>query len=278
MSDSPAAILFDTSGVEKGTDTNPVRVDPTGDTDQPVTVASLPLPAGAATEASLTAASAKIPATLGQKAMTASMAVAVASDQSAIPTTVASLPLPSGAATETTVDAINDKLPAALGQTTKTGSLAVTIASDQDALAVTAAALPLPSGAATEATLSAASAKLPASLGQKTMANSMSVAVASDQGTLPVKETRASTAAVTSVSAAVADTSLLAGNSNRLGAAVFNDSTASLYLKLGTGASTTSFTILLNRYDYYEIPWPYTGAVNGYWSSATGSARVTELS
>ncbi len=61
------------------------------------------LPTGAATETTLAAASAKLPATLGQKAMTASMAVVVASDQSAIPTTVASLPLPSGAATEATL-------------------------------------------------------------------------------------------------------------------------------------------------------------------------------
>jgi len=75
-----------------------------------VSAASLPLPSGAATEATLAAASAKLPATLGQKAMTASMAVALASDQSAIPVTgtfyqatqpvsAASLPLPTGAAT-----------------------------------------------------------------------------------------------------------------------------------------------------------------------------------
>lgn len=40
---------------------------------------------GVATETTLSAASAKLPATLGQKAMTASMAVVVASDQSAVP-------------------------------------------------------------------------------------------------------------------------------------------------------------------------------------------------
>jgi hypothetical protein len=62
--------------------------------------------AGLATEATLLevdadiqAMSAKLPATLGQKAMAASLAVAIASDQSAIPVSAASLPLPSGAAT-----------------------------------------------------------------------------------------------------------------------------------------------------------------------------------
>lgn len=74
-----------------------------------VNVKAAALPTGAATEATLAAASAKLPATLGQKAMAASMAVAIASDQSAVPVSVASLPLPSGAATETTLAALNTK-------------------------------------------------------------------------------------------------------------------------------------------------------------------------
>jgi hypothetical protein len=92
-----------------------------------------------------------------------------------------------------------------------------------------------------------------------------------------VKELRASVPAVTSVSAAVSDTQLLAPNVKRLGASVFNDSIATMYLKLGSGASSTSFTIALGRYEYYEVPFGFTGRVNGYWSAATGSARVTEL-
>jgi hypothetical protein len=51
----------------------------------PISVASLPLPSGAATEATLSALSAKHPATLGQKAMAASLAVVIANDQSAVP-------------------------------------------------------------------------------------------------------------------------------------------------------------------------------------------------
>jgi hypothetical protein len=50
-----------------------------------ITVATLPLPSGAATETTLAAMSAKLPATIGQKAMSASLAVALASDQSSIP-------------------------------------------------------------------------------------------------------------------------------------------------------------------------------------------------
>lgn len=54
---------------------------------QPISAAALPLPSGAAAETTLAAASAKLPATLGQKAMSAALAVSVASDQSAIPIT-----------------------------------------------------------------------------------------------------------------------------------------------------------------------------------------------
>lgn len=77
---------------------------------QPVSAASLPLPTGAATEATLAAVSGKLPATLGQKVAATSLAVVLASDQPALPVTgtffqatqpvsATSLPLPTGAAT-----------------------------------------------------------------------------------------------------------------------------------------------------------------------------------
>jgi hypothetical protein len=94
---------------------------------------------------------------------------------------------------------------------------------------------------------------------------------------LSTKEQRAGLSVVTSVAAAVADTALFALNVNRLGAAITNDSTALLYLKLGTGASATSHTVQIPRGGYYEIPFGYTGPVNGYWTAATGSARCTEV-
>jgi hypothetical protein len=178
---------------------------------QPVSAASLPLPTGAATEVTLAAASAKLPATLGQKAMAASLAVVIASDQSAVPVSgtfwqatqpisAASLPLPTGASTEATLSALSGKHPATLGQKAMTASMAVVIASDQSAVPVSgtfwqatqpvsAASLPLPTGASTEVTLAAASAKLPATLGQKAMTASMAVVIASDQGAVPVSGT-----------------------------------------------------------------------------------------
>lgn len=64
MAKSPIAVPYDSSGVEKATAANPLRTDPTGTTAQPVNDAggsltvdatSLPLPTGAATEATLDA-------------------------------------------------------------------------------------------------------------------------------------------------------------------------------------------------------------------------------
>lgn len=52
---------------------------------QPISASALPLPTGASTSALQTTMSGQMPATLGQKAMAASFAVAIASDQSAVP-------------------------------------------------------------------------------------------------------------------------------------------------------------------------------------------------
>ena len=81
-------------------------VDGSGVT-QPVSAASLPLPAGAATETTLAAMNAKMPA-LGQAAMVASRPVAIASDQSALPVSLPGLPVSSF--TQSGVIAINTDL------------------------------------------------------------------------------------------------------------------------------------------------------------------------
>ena len=108
--------------------------------------------------------------------------------------------------------------------------------------------------------------------------NQVEISTAARGGQVTTKEMRSSNSSCTNVSAAVADTALLIPNSNRLGCSIYNDSVATLYVKLGSGASVTSFTIALGRYDYYEAPANYVGRINGYWSAATGSARITELS
>ena len=89
-----------------------------------------------------------------------------------------------------------------------------------------------------------------------------------------------STTTVTVVSDTASSTTILASNANRLGATVENDSSAVLYLLLGSGtASSTNYTVRMIQYSYYEIPYNYTGQINGIWASDPndGGARVTEL-
>jgi hypothetical protein len=78
--------------VEAGTSSDPLRIDPTGTTTQPVSAASLPLPTGAATETTLGTRLADSTFTgrintLGQKISANSTPVVLASDQSSIPVT-----------------------------------------------------------------------------------------------------------------------------------------------------------------------------------------------
>jgi len=91
---------------------------------------------------------------------------------------------------------------------------------------------------------------------------------------------RCATATLSNVNDSASSVSLLASNTSRLGATFYNDSTTTLYLKLGTTASTTSYTVQLPPNGYYELPMPvYTGAIDGIWSAdASGAVRITELS
>lgn len=89
------------------------------------------------------------------------------------------------------------------------------------------------------------------------------------------------TATVTSVTAAASSTALFAdvGYNPANTRSVYNDSTATLYLKYGTAASTTSYTVQIPAGGYYEFPQPvFDGAVEGTWSAANGAARCTEVS
>lgn len=182
---SAFGILLPASGgaVLGGTSTNPLRIDPTGTTTQPISAASLPLPTGAATETTLSGLSAKF-GSLGQKTMANSAPVVIASDQSAIPASQSgtwnlnnisgTISLPTGAATESTLGSIDGKLRAfdldsgagtqnvlgiSLRKSASGGSVEFGTSSDPLRIdptgtttqPISAASLPLPSGAATSA-------------------------------------------------------------------------------------------------------------------------------
>jgi hypothetical protein len=90
---------------------------------------------------------------------------------------------------------------------------------------------------------------------------------------------RVSTATVTSVADSASSIELLASTAGRKGASFFNDSDQAAYVKLGTTASATDFTIKMAAASFYELPQPvYTGKIDAIWvSNSTGSMRITEL-
>lgn len=100
--------------------------------------------------------------------------------------------------------------------------------------------------------------------------------IASDQtGSVHVVQ-KAQTASTSNVTASATSVTVLAANNNRKGAQIYNDSAAILYLKFGSTASTSSYTVPLAAGAYYELPAGYVGIVDGIWASATGAARITE--
>ena len=154
------------------------------------------------TEITALAISGKLPATLGQKLMTASLAVTIASDQSALAVSqsgtwnitniTGTVSLPTGAATEATSLAISGKLPATLGQKAMVNSLAVTLSNDQSAIPASqsgtwninniSGTISLPTGAATETTLSALNNKVANDYGVSTAAIRTSAQIGNASG------------------------------------------------------------------------------------------------
>jgi hypothetical protein len=299
--------------VAGGTASDPIRNDPTGTTTQPVSVSSLPLPSGAATEATLAS-------------------VATSANQTTLNTRVGDV-TETAPSTDTGSSGLNGRLqriaqritslialvPSAL---TGSGNFKVAVVestASQTISGTVTANLGTIAGVATEATLAnVATAANQSTLNTRTGdvtetapstdtgssgtngrlqriaqrltslialvpsaltgSGNFKTALVESTATVTTKETRAATPTQSSVAGSASSVSLLASNANRLGATVYNDSTAALYVKLGTTASTTSYTFQIYANEYFEVPFQYTGAIDGIWTSATGNARITELS
>jgi len=92
----------------------------------------------------------------------------------------------------------------------------------------------------------------------------------------PTRTSVAASATVVNLFAAVGVGATSGGNAvNRI---VFNDSTATLYLGYGAATTTTDFSYKIDPAGTWEAPAPvFDGLITGIWSSATGSARCTEV-
>jgi hypothetical protein len=90
-----------------------------------------------------------------------------------------------------------------------------------------------------------------------------------------------SNSVVTSIGQTISTVTLLASNGARKGAIIFNTaSNKFLFVKLGSGATISDYSVRLMPGVAYELEFPaYTGIITGTWDGAgSGDAKVTELS
>ena len=90
----------------------------------------------------------------------------------------------------------------------------------------------------------------------------------------------ASAGALTKVAATgtVGGVLLLATNTSRRGATVFNSGTTNLYVGLGFATNTASFAAVLIPQAYYEVPFGFVGLISGAWDGTpAGSATIVEI-
>ena len=70
---------------------------------------------------------------------------------------------------------------------------------------------------------------------------------------------------------------LLAPNSDRMGATVWNLSNSKLFIELGNVATPTEFSAMLKPSGYYELPYHWKGVITGVWDGSGGYALVREF-
>lgn len=119
--------------------------------------------------------------------------------------------------------------------------------------------------------------------GRAAAASSVPTALSTeDFGRLGTVAFGGSAASVTNITSAAANTLLKAANAARVGLIIANDSTAILYILLGTGtASATNYSFALPAKGTVAADRTitgYTGEVRGFWASANGNGLVTEIS
>jgi hypothetical protein len=121
---------------------------------------------------------------------------------------------------------------------------------------------------------------IPISAGSGTNVDTWSIG-GDHQQIVVIRSYPAATATLTNVTSSATSVQLVAANTARLGLVIYNDSTSLLYVKFGTTASTTSYTLEVPNDDWVTLPGDmgvvFTGRIDGIWASANGAARLTEL-
>jgi hypothetical protein len=91
-------------------------------------------------------------------------------------------------------------------------------------------------------------------------------------------------ATLSNVAASTSSVTILASNASRNGGILVNDSTSICYVKFGSTASSTSFSVEMpgrtaaqSSILFLENAPNYIGIITAIWVTATGSMRVTEF-
>jgi hypothetical protein len=82
---------------------------------------------------------------------------------------------------------------------------------------------------------------------------------------------------VTLVPSSITSVTLAAANPSRGQLWIHNNSTSTLFIKIGAAASSLSFTTILGTQGLFILDPTYKGIVTGFWEQATGNAMVTEV-
>lgn len=115
-------------------------------------------------------------------------------------------------------------------------------------------------------------------IGNGVAANALRVTLASD-GTGVVEQQSRSTATITTLTSATTSAQLLASTAGRKGLYLTNTDENPVYVKYGTTASSTNFTVKIPSNGYWEMPYPiYTGRIDAIWTAdGSGSLISTEI-
>ena len=98
-------------------------------------------------------------------------------------------------------------------------------------------------------------------------------------GTLSTTPLRCPNTTVTGFGASSTVATVLPANALRCGATFFMDGNSRAFIKLGTGASTTDFSVEVRNNGYFELPGNYTGVVTVVFNNnnAGNVLRITEI-
>lgn len=97
-------------------------------------------------------------------------------------------------------------------------------------------------------------------------------------GTVSTAPTRPANSTVSSVAVSTVVVTLAAANASREGLILYNESAQTVFVKLGSGATTTSYTVQLSRNSVFELGFPaYTGVVTGITAASSSTVLATEI-